>query len=267
MDLKASSGFVLKVMTFNLRFDNPQDGLHGWPFRKERVVDTVLSEGPDLLATQEGMPSQLAYLSERLKGYRPSLHGRTQEEDGFAQYPTIFFRVHSLAPRGGGEFWLSETPHLSRTKSWGAAFPRLFTYGCFQHRSAHRSVWFCNTHLDHVSERARLEGAKLILGWARRKRLPIILAGDFNDVPDSLLYRVLTSGQPSLIDTWRVVKGSKAMGPSTIHHFTGKPAGGRIDWILTTPGVRVEEARVLRGAAGEPLASDHYPYVATLIIY
>ncbi len=266
MDLKASPIFQLKVMTFNLRFDNPEDGLHRWPFRKERVVETVLSQGPDLLATQEGMPSQLAYLAEKLKGYRPSLRGRKQEEDGFAQYPTIFFRVRSLALRAGGEFWLSETPHVSRTKSWGAAFPRLFTYGCFRHRSSRRSIWFCNTHLDHVSERARLEAAKLILWWARRKRLPIILAGDFNDVPDSPLYRVLTSSQPPLVDTWRAVKGSKAVGPSTAHHFTGRPAGGRIDWILTTPGIRVEEAMVLREAAGEPFASDHYPYVAHLTI-
>jgi len=258
--------FLLKVMTFNLRFDNPQDGWHGWPFRRERVVETIMSERPDLLATQEGMASQLAYLYDELKGYRPSLRGRLQEEDGFAQYPTIFFRVESLSLEKGGEFWLSRTPRIPLSKSWGAAFPRLFTYARLRHRSTGRSIWFGNTHLDHVSERARLEGARLILGWARRKRLPMILAGDFNDVPDSQLYRVFTSAQPPFVDTWRAFKGSKAPGPSTAHHFTGKPAGGRIDWILTTPDIRVEAAWVRHGPVGGPFASDHYPYIVRLTV-
>jgi endonuclease/exonuclease/phosphatase family metal-dependent hydrolase len=253
----------LKAMTFNLRFDNPEDGAYAWSFRRERVIETVLLERPDLLATQEGMRNQLDYLVRNLPGYAACLPERPRDPEPRVQMPTIFFRTEPLALRACGEFWLSETPAIHRSKSWGAAFPRLFTYARFMHRPTKRALWFGDTHLDHVSRESRVRGTRLILHWARRKRLPFVLAGDFNDLPGSEVHGMLTR---FLGDTWWMAKGNKEDDISTIHHFTGKGQGGRIDWILASPGIRVQKAHILDQLEGAVFPSDHFPYAVRLTI-
>jgi hypothetical protein len=42
----------MRIMTFNLRFANPQDGPNCWEFRKELVVETIVTNRPDLVGTQ-----------------------------------------------------------------------------------------------------------------------------------------------------------------------------------------------------------------------
>ena len=60
----------MRLMTFNLRFANPQDGPNLWDYRKEVVVDTIFTVNPDLVGTQEGTVPQLKYLTEHLQGHK-----------------------------------------------------------------------------------------------------------------------------------------------------------------------------------------------------
>ncbi len=256
----------LKVMTFNLRFDNPEDGVNAWPLRKERVVRTILKESPDLLATQEGMRHQLEYLIRNLPGYKPSMPWRTPDPEPRVQMPTIFFGAGRFGLKACGEFWLSETPNVHRSKSWGSAFPRLFTYGRFVHLPTGRGLWFGDTHLDHISREARVQGTRMILRWARPKRLPFILAGDFNDLPGSEVHGILTQDSRAVRDTWWEAHGSHHDSASTVHNFTGKGAGGRIDWILASPGIQVQEAYILDEMDENAFPSDHFPYVTRLTL-
>lgn len=253
---------TLKVMTFNVRFDNPEDGIHAWPLRKELVARTVLDEAPDLLGTQECTPGQLAYLLEHLEGYQACISRREPETDPKVQMPTIFYKRGLLAPSHFGEFWLSETPRVYRSRSWGAAFPRLFTYGKFRHMATRACLWFANTHLDHVSAEARRRAASMIRHWVVRRRLPVILVGDFNEGPEGKVHGVLTSGPRGLRDAWSALRPQEEPQVSTVHHFTGKGQGGRIDWILTSPQVEVLEMHLVERLEGLP--SDHFPCVATL---
>jgi len=255
----------LKVMTFNIRFDNPHDGIHGWPYRRELVVETIMDERPDLLGTQECTAGQLLFLVEHLEGYRAILPPRPEDEDPMVQMPTIFYRVQSLRPISFGEFWLSRTPGVYKSKDWGAAFPRLFTYGKFSPLGSERPFWFANTHLDHVSSKARLEAARMIRKWISRKKLPVILAGDFNENPDGPVHRILTKGPRPLLDSWREkARFCEEREPSTIHHFTGVGKGGRIDWILVSPGILTLEVHLVERREGLP--SDHFPLVARVLL-
>lgn len=91
--------------------------------------------------------------------------------DATCQYPTIFYR-QSLKVKDSGEFWLSQTPAVHRSKSWDSAFPRMLTYGLFH--EADRDLWFyfMDTHLDHISSLARLNQARLILEFCQEKANP-----------------------------------------------------------------------------------------------
>jgi hypothetical protein len=137
-------------MTFNLRFATPIDGPNEWEFRKELVAGVILNHQPDLLGTQEGTVPQLLYLEKHLPGYLPLTGHR--HVDHTCQYPTIFYRADRFQVHESNEFWLSETPTVHRSLSWGSAFPRLATYGLFQETGRTTSFYFVNTHLDHISE-------------------------------------------------------------------------------------------------------------------
>jgi endonuclease/exonuclease/phosphatase family metal-dependent hydrolase len=249
----------LRLMTFNLRFDNPSDGPNAWGFRKELVVEVILKHQPDLLGTQEGTVPQLLYLNEHLAGYLPLTAHR--QVDPTCQYPTIYYRAGRFEVQESNEFWLSETPQVHRSLSWGSAFPRMVTYGLFREPSRATSFYFINTHLDHVSEAARLEGARMIREFFFPLNLPLILVGDFNEPPDDPVYRELLQAASPLKDTWRQVHPA-AEEAATQHEFDGRPRGSRIDWILTTPPFTVRRAVVVRDNQEGRYPSDHFPYEA-----
>ncbi|MBM4285040.1 MAG: endonuclease/exonuclease/phosphatase family protein [Deltaproteobacteria bacterium] len=252
----------MQLMTFNLRFANPQDGPNHWEYRKELVVDTILRCAPDLLATQEGTVPQLDYLARRLPDYRAlTVHRRV---DPTFQYPTIFFRHGVLEVRDSGDFHLSETPGVHRSKSWESAFPRIVTYGRFRLTGQGPWFFFINTHLDHVSASARLAGARLIARYFSQRREPLILAGDFNEPPAAPVHREFVGPHRLFLDTWQAVHASEE-DAATQHHFDGHPRGSRIDWILVTPPFRVERAEIIRYNQGGRYPSDHFPYLAEVV--
>lgn len=244
-------------MTFNLRFATPLDGSNEWEFRKELVARIILDHQPDLLGTQEGTVPQLTFLESHLSGYLP-LTGHRQV-DPTCQYPTIFYRGGHFAVNLSGEFWLSETPQVHRSTSWSSAFPRMVTYGFFQ--EAGREEWFCfaNTHLDHISGMARLNGARMIREYFFPLNQPLILAGDFNEPPDGPVYQELMDGEGFLQDSWRAIHppGDEA---ATHHGFDGRPRGSRIDWILTSVPFKVKKVGIITDNMDGRYPSDHFPY-------
>lgn len=249
----------MRLMTFNLRFATPIDGPNAWEFRKELVAQIILSHAPDLLGTQEGTVPQLNYLEERLSGYAPlTAHRRV---DPTCQYPTIFYRPERFRVRESGEFWLSETPEAHRSMSWCSAFPRMVTYGLFQETGRQEWFYFINTHLDHVSEEARLQGARMIRRHFFPLDKPMILVGDFNEPPGFPVFQALIRDDSPLRDTWREVYPSGEEAP-TQHGFNGKPRGHRIDWILTTPPFSVRRVAIVTDHEDGRYPSDHFPYEA-----
>jgi endonuclease/exonuclease/phosphatase family metal-dependent hydrolase len=248
----------MRVMTFNLRFANPADGPNQWDYRKELVAGVIRAHAPDLVATQEGTVPQLDYLAAHLSGYRPLVAHR--EVDATCQYPTIFYREEALTAVESDEFWLSLTPRRHRSLSWDSAFPRMVTFGLFQDQERNLRFLFLNTHLDHISPEARFQGSRLIREHFFGLKLPLLLAGDFNEPPDGPVYRELLGGDSPLIDSWRVLH-PPGDDPTTQHDFFGQARGSRIDWILVTPPFQVAGAWILTDHQNGRFPSDHYPYL------
>ena len=249
----------MRLMTFNLRFATPVDGPNEWEFRKELVAEVILNHKPDLLGTQEGTVPQLQFLTEHLPGYLPlTAHRRV---DPTCQYPTIFYRAGRFQVLESNEFWLSETPAVHRSLSWDSAFPRMATYGLFQETGRTTSFYFIDTHLDHISDAARREGARMIREFFFPLNLPIILVGDFNEPPDGPVYRELIYPDSPLRDTWRAVHPREEEA-TTQHAFNGQRWGNRIDWILASPLFQVRRAAIVTDCQEGRYPSDHFPYKA-----
>ena len=49
----------VNVMTFNVRYDNPEDSLNNWNYRKERVAKAIRFYDADIVGTQEVLHNQL----------------------------------------------------------------------------------------------------------------------------------------------------------------------------------------------------------------
>lgn len=249
----------MRLMTFNLRFANPADGPNEWQHRKDLVLRIIEDHRPDLLGTQEGTVPQLNFLAAHLPGYLPLTAHR--QVDVTCQYPTIFYRTPQVQVKESGEFWLSETPGVHRSVSWGSAFPRLVTYGLVKEAPRNETFYVINTHLDHISPQARLEGAKLIRDYFFPLKKPMILLGDFNEPPEGPVYEEFIGAGSPLIDTWRALH-APGEEVTTQHGFDGRPRGSRIDWILLTPPFRVRQAVIVTDNQDGRYPSDHFPYAA-----
>ncbi|MBW1953278.1 MAG: endonuclease/exonuclease/phosphatase family protein [Deltaproteobacteria bacterium] len=251
----------MRVMTFNLRFETAEDGPFQWKYRKELVLETIWAYQPDLIGTQEGTVPQLDYLTAHLTGYLPFVAHR--HIDPTCQYPTIFYRAQNMVPGPGTEFWLSTTPGVHRSKDWGSAFPRMVTLGQFREIDRDQWFYFADTHLDHISEPARLMGARIIQEYFAQVGQPTILAGDFNDHPGSEVHRLLVEDGSPFRDTWTLLNRPEAE-ITTQHKFTGELFGHRIDWVLITPPFRVREAMIITYNVNGRYPSDHFPYLVDL---
>ncbi len=247
------------VMTFNLRFANPVDGPNEWEQRKTLAAEIIRRHAPDLLATQEGTMAMLSFLEAELTDYRPLTAQRPVDET--CQYPTIFYRAARFTVQESREFWLSQTPEVHRSCSWGSAFPRMVTYGLLQEEGRTETFYLINTHLDNVSQEARLRGVRMIRDYFTPLGRPLILAGDFNESPDEAVYQELSRDGGPFLDTWRALHppGEEA---TTQHYFNGESRGARIDWILVTPPFRVRRVAIITDNRDSRYPSDHFPYEA-----
>ena len=127
-----------------------------------------------------------------------------------------------------------------------------------------------NTHMDHVSAEARLNGARLIARriGERGDSQPFVLTGDFNSGEDEEAARYF-------IDPPREGKGASPIGPladtfrvlhaeekefGTFQEFDPKRTlGKKIDYVLVTPGTKVIEAWIDRRSREGRVPSDHFP--------
>ena len=254
---------LVRVMTFNIRFENDRDGVNSWCFRRNLVTDLIAAYSPWVLGTQEGVPNQLDYLAEQLPGYVMHAVGRPREDDT-CQYPTLFYSRRHVELLQGGEFWLSNTPQIHRSKDWDSAFPRMLSYALFREKQAGTDVWVAVTHLDHIGEQARIRQAEIIRDWLHTRQGAKILLGDFNDLPGSPAHRLLTHPHTDLRDSWQILGRCEDHQSMTHHDFRGCPNKGRLDWVLVSPQFRVKAAGIVRDQQNERFPSDHFPYWADL---
>jgi len=253
---------VLKVMSYNIRFDNPEDGANTWSNRRDFLVEQVHTANPDIIGLQESLPTQVSYVVNKLTHYGHAGIGR--DENGTGESTTILFRRERFEITESHTFWLSDTPnHMS--KGWDAAIRRICTYVRLTDRHTGQSLLVLNTHFDHVGEEARKQSATLILKKIEElntQNHPVILLGDFNATPDSepikRLKTKMTEARLASANVMRPQLGSyNAFDPS-------KPADKLIDHVFVSPGLPVENYLMLVETREGRYPSDHFPVVVDI---
>lgn len=250
---------TLRVMTFNVRLPADADGANRWEQRRDLMVKTIREEAPDVIGTQELFAVQGDYLVARLPQYAWFGRGRSGKS-GDDERMGVFYRKDRLRVLESGDFWLSDTPDVPGSITWGHPYPRMVTWALFQQTGDDRRFYLFNTRLPYRVEddEARLRGALAVL--QRVRGLPqdvlLIVTGDFNTTPDSCTHAQLTG---LLQDAWTA--SPRREGPeATFHAFTGNP-DRRIDWILAR-GITPTAVRTIDRNKNGRYPSDHFPVVA-----
>ncbi len=262
----------IRVMTFNIRYNNPDDGVNAWPNRKDRVAEMIGARyEAGLAGLQEVKKDQLDDLIERLPEYDCTGVGRDDGKTG-GEYTPIFYRKDRFQYLGGNTFWLSETPDVIASKSWDTSLTRIATWARFKDRKTGKIFYMFNTHFDHRGQQARKESAKLI--WKKITEIagstPVVLTGDFNCRESSQPYAVLTGKLPigngtfSGLTDARYVSNTPHEGPTST--FTNwkehGPPETKIDFIFIGNQIRVWTHKILPDKFGEYYPSDHLPVLA-----
>jgi endonuclease/exonuclease/phosphatase family metal-dependent hydrolase len=223
------SAAEVRVVCWNIHHGVGEDG----KLDLARIAALIKAQQPDVVALQEvdnrcrrsGSVDQAAELA-KLTGMS-GVFGKAMDHDGgeygqaiLSKHPIGATKVHRLP--GDGE------PRIG--------FEAVVTIGG-------KPLRMVSVHLDHQQDARRLKQAEALAEALGQGELPVILAGDFNDVPGSPVLKAFGSG-------WTAMAKKEPV-------FTA-PAGRptvEIDHVL----LRGFEARGLLEVLPEAVASDHRP--------
>ncbi|MDR1385762.1 MAG: endonuclease/exonuclease/phosphatase family protein [Planctomycetaceae bacterium] len=270
----------IKALSFNVRISTANDGENSWQNRKEQARDVILSGDYDFVGVQECVinpeieKNQYEYFKSALAENYDVIGISRNKDPNNGESMAIFYHKKrwELDANDTGTFWISETPEVRGSKSWDTAYARTVTWGRFKSKASGKSLYFYNTHLDHVSELARQNGAVLIVKHIlerANKNEPFFLTGDFNcgEASPAICY---LSGEAAEVAGQKLPKQTLlhdsyrdifpyAPEAGSFHGFSGKPIKEKIDYIFVSPTVKTIQSRIIKTNKDGHYPSDHFP--------
>ncbi len=236
---------TLNVGTFNIKNDNPKDGLNAWKYRKGIVTALIKFHDFDLLGIQEAFSSQMKDLQDSLPEYAYVGKGR-DDGDQKGEYSAVLYKRNRFKLIKEGQFWLTEKNIHVPDKGWDAALPRICTWVELKDKKSGKKLFHFNTHFDHRGQIARIESAKLILQMIKKiaGKSPVILTGDFNLDQHSENYKILN--ESDILKDAYVSSSFRYKLNGTFNAFNSKAiTNSRIDHVYLTSHFKVFKYAVL----------------------
>ena len=226
-----------------------------------RVEEAVGSFGADILLLQEALPSRYR------QSFIPTIRRAGKFADRHQQAGTTIATYanglapvssHFVSPNEYNGFVVSDIETaLGKIRIINAHLESNQISDMSEHISSQESIGDRTETFGKMlqgygrASRARARQATEIRKAVEESPYPVVLGGDFNDVPSSYTYREMLS--PRLRDAWSVA--GSGLGPT----FTGKLPGLRIDYFLVDTSLQV--VNIERLAARW---SDHRPVRLTV---
>ncbi|MHA7813130.1 MAG: endonuclease/exonuclease/phosphatase family protein [Phycisphaerales bacterium] len=255
-------GEPLTIMSFNIRYGTANDGENSWPNRDHLVMRVFEDRQASIVGVQEALAFQLNEITEAHPHYGVIGVGR---DDGKirGEYAAILYDTRAFAVDAAGTFWLSDTPEVVASTSWGNSIARICTWARLIDHDSGAAVYVYNAHYDHRSQESREKSSQLILDRiaSRTHDDPVVLMGDFNaGESNPAIASLIDSG---LTHTYREIHPEEtAVG--TFNAFRGDSDGEMIDHIFVSPGMKVLDADIDRTNDNGRYPSDHDPVWATI---
>lgn len=251
----------LRIMSCNLRCLSPLDlGHKSWFYRADLIMEEIQTQAPGIIGFQESTQWQYRYLVDTMPQYDSVITYR--DDSIIAEGCPIFYQKDRFTLVDKGSFWLSETPDVM-SKDWGAAHYRICSYVILTDHTSGKDFVVFNTHLDHVSDEARIKGIQVVLSKIEEfGSLPAVIMGDLNAEEDSETYESVTQ---FFLDARYAAP--ETMDCGTYQNWGQLENGRRIDYFMVSPGgFRINRYAVLNQRHGGIYISDHFPIILDLVI-
>lgn len=270
---------VHRVVSCNIRVALPQDEAKGdgWSSRKAVCEKVMKAQRADIFCLQEVTVGQYEDLCRMFPGYfvfgypGPEMDAMPDREYHGVAKNLVMFSRKRYRMTGAGVYWLSETPLVGGSLSWGTARARHVNWVRLQDKRSGREFRVLSVHLDHISQEARMAQIEVILDETGQypDGIAQILAGDFNSKPwNGVAKKVLGAGW---IDAFVAANGGDVQEVSC-HAFKGgdyEPKGkpARIDYIyLKGAGIAARAASLVKDTVKGKYPSDHYFLAADVVM-
>ena len=246
-----------QFLSFNLRVNVLNDGMHSWEYRKVHVLTYLRAKQFDVMGFQEATPEMFKQLKHALRDY--DSYGIGRDKNGEAT--PIFVKKGLFEVVETSTFWLSATPNVE-SKVHGSHFARVATYVVLRTEDQEMIAYF-NTHLDYAFDTVSIEQAEYLLEFIRsieeKYQCAVLLSGDFNQLPASQTIRYVSRNMNSVYTNKKNIQ-------LTHHGFTRQEKGEPIDYFFYNDQVVMEEFNVVHHDKDGYFLSDHYPILARVNI-
>ncbi|WP_165044394.1 endonuclease/exonuclease/phosphatase family protein [Dysgonomonas sp. ZJ709] len=263
--LSAQQKVKMNVASFNLRYDNPGDGIDTWSNRKDMVTSLIQFHDFDVFGTQEGLINQIKAIAES-DTYAYVGGGRDDGKEA-GEHSAVFYKKERFELLDKGDFWFSQTPDVP-SYGWDAVkHRRICSWAKLKEKSSGKEFYFFSLHFDHQGVEARRESAKLLIDKIKAiaGNIPTICVGDFNSKPFDEPIQII-KGADFVLDSREITKTPPYGTLGTVSQFKMEPnMKDRIDYIWVTKGITVSRYATLNESQYGRFPSDHFPIMATVI--
>jgi endonuclease/exonuclease/phosphatase family metal-dependent hydrolase len=247
------------VMTYNVKV-----GVEDWPARRGLLLEIVRRNDPDVLCVQEALTAQLDDLRAGLPGY--AVIGEGREGGNAGEWTAILVRSSRFDVAGSGSYWLSDSPDVPGSNTWGSLFVRMATWAQLVDVASGAPLRVVTTHFDHDpsphGDDVRRRSAELVVN--RTPDGPVVFLGDCNE-PAGDGSAWTTFAAAGFRDAWELAGADDDV--NSFNDWMPPARGGeRIDWMLVRGDVAIERVRMDHDDPSTWVASDHFPVVAELAV-
>ncbi len=255
---------TLRVMSFNIRSSD----VNGAPVSKRIGVGVrqILEVMPDSVGIQEATAEWMNNLIPRLSliyGWVGIDRDKGGDPRRGGEACPVFYLKSRFKLLDSGNFWISDTPDVP-SYGPGAACRRICTWAKLQNRKTGEIYVHVNSHFDHVSEEARVQGGLIVSSFIAEhfSDVPVVFTADMNTDQRSQTYETMTQ---NLIDARLAAADCVTYGTFHAGQDPNLRTDRYLDYVLCSNDFDVAVYRtVTRGVDGR-FSSDHFPIYADLI--
>lgn len=277
----------IRVVSFNIRYATSSTETNEKPWwsltcllnhnkcREFHLCSTLGNYVDDVDTAVIGLQEVLSnQLSDVLNNLGDSwAHIGVARDDGASsgEFSPIIYNADVLDVVYSETKWLSTTPDVV-SYGWGAGSRRIVTVGVFEHKTTGKRFIHANTHLDNVSNEARVEGIKVVVARIEAVQdtygpLGVTLTGDFNSDPSGDAYTTL-EGLDYVTDLWTT---ATRLGTNQLTYTGFSDTGvSRIDFIWYGPNsdaaYTINQTEIVGNKVEGIYISDHRMVYGDLIL-
>ncbi|HBO48535.1 MAG TPA: hypothetical protein DD614_01665 [Clostridiales bacterium] len=257
--IKSDSLSGISVMTYNIKCNDRLDfSKSGWYYRAKYVAQNIQENLATIICFQEVKIEQYDFLKNCLEEYESVILFR--DKTSLTEGTPIFYKSDCFDLVSFDSFWLSDTP-TEMSNTWNGAYPRVCTSVVLKEKITNKEFAVFNTHLDHLSQLARINGLSLIKSKIESCKVPAIITGDMNSIPTSQVITTFKSDFDDLNDIWGWGENEGTFKGG------GENANARIDYIFKSKNqFELVGYKIINKTFDGVNASDHFPIYAELKI-